>query len=168
MNFSNELNNYIEILHCTSKDICDISGLSPALVSRYLNGKRTPRIGSTYFDKIVDALYQIATNKKINVSKESIYKKLVSSIDINEFTFDYFIKNSTKIQNKLNISTVELSKALGYDSSFLSRIKNKERRPSDLDSFVENYADYVINICQSNEKKKILIDLLESDKVKRF
>lgn len=42
MKFSEELNNYMNKLDCTAKDICDESGLSYTLINRYINGKRTP------------------------------------------------------------------------------------------------------------------------------
>ena len=72
MNFSNELNKYMNLLDCNSKDICNISGLSPAIVSRYLNGKRTPKINSVYFNKIVDSIYLISKDKNIKLKKNDI------------------------------------------------------------------------------------------------
>ena len=40
MNFSNELNNYLNILGCSAQELAKESGLSPTLVSRYLNNKK--------------------------------------------------------------------------------------------------------------------------------
>ena len=52
MKFYEELNHYMELLDCSPKDICEISGLSPTIISRYLNNKRIPRVKSEYFEKL--------------------------------------------------------------------------------------------------------------------
>lgn len=160
MNFSDELNNYMLILNCTAKDICDISGLSPALISRYLNKKRAPKINSIYLEKIIDALYQISEKNNINLSKETISEALKDTLKPNNINYDAFIENFNTLQCELKISTVELSKALGYDSSFLSRIKSGERRPADFDNFIDNYADFIMSLSQDEDTGIILQKLL--------
>ena len=45
------IKDYMNILDCSPKDLSEISGLSPTLISRYLNDKRTPRTQSEYLDK---------------------------------------------------------------------------------------------------------------------
>lgn len=42
MNFSEQLNRYIDLLGCTAKDLSDASGVSPATISRYRTGDRVP------------------------------------------------------------------------------------------------------------------------------
>lgn len=156
MNFGDELINYMNILNCTAKDICKVSKLSPSLISRYLNKKREPKEYSIYLEKIIDALYQIALNKNINLTRNDISKKLTQTLSPTQINYDTFIDNYTLLQDKLTISTVDLSKALGYDSSFLSRIKSKERRPADYENYIDRFTDYVIYVCQNEEKKSIL------------
>lgn len=156
MDFSDELNNYMNFLNCTAKDICDISGLSPALISRYLNKKRVPKIDSIYLEKIVDALYQISIKQNVNLNKDTISETLRNTLKFSSLNYDAFIENFNTLQTELKISTVELSKALGYDTSFLSRIKSKERRPADIDNFVDNLADFVVSICQDTDKRASL------------
>ena len=63
MNFGEQLNTYMYLLNCNSKDISTVSGLSPTIISRYLNGKRTPKLNSTYFAKIVESIYTISMEK---------------------------------------------------------------------------------------------------------
>ena len=46
MKFGDLLNSYIESLGCTAKELADRSGISPAVISRYRSGKRTPQAGS--------------------------------------------------------------------------------------------------------------------------
>lgn len=160
MNFSDELNNYINTLNCSAKDICNKSGLSPTLISRYLNNKRTPKINSKYFNKIVDSLYEISIEKNINLKKQSIKETLSSSLSLNNSDYDIFVENFNTLQENLKISTVELSKALGYDASFISRLKNKERKPADLSNFINKLQEYLISSSIYKENKQIISSLL--------
>lgn len=46
MTFSEQLNNYIIKLECSSLDLVKASNLSSSVISRYRNGERTPNIKS--------------------------------------------------------------------------------------------------------------------------
>lgn len=160
MKFYEELNHYMELLDCSSKDICEISGLSPTIISRYLNNKRIPRVKSEYFEKIVESLYILANKKDIKLSKDSIFKTLKNSITFNDIDYDDFINNFNTLQTELKISTADLAKFLGYDTSFISRIKNRTRKPADLEHFIDKISDYIITTYKSEEKKKSVSSLL--------
>lgn len=60
MKFSEKLNEYMENLDCSAKEICDSSGLSQATLSRYRSGERTPDIGTDSFEKLCVAIAAIA------------------------------------------------------------------------------------------------------------
>ena len=163
MNFSEELINYMELLDCSSKELCETSGLSSTLISRYINNRRTPKENSVYLEKLINALFKIAQNKNINLSKETISEKLIQSLNSNNVDFNIFVDNLKQLQEKLSISTVDLSRAIGYDASFISRIKNKERKPADFSLFINKLREYVFSICQNNNKKEILTEILDCD-----
>lgn len=156
MDFYKELINYMNLLNCNTKDICEISGITYSMVNRYINGKRTPKEDGKNFNKLVDAIYQISKQKNIDLSKESIYNTLKKAITGNTFQidFDMFIDNLNKLQEELSITTVDLSRAIGYDSSFVSRIKNKERKPADIENFIDKIRTYIIKVVSQNEQKK--------------
>lgn len=156
MNFGEELNKYMEILNCSTNDICKESGISYSLVNRYINNKRTPKEDSENFDKIVDAIYQISIRNKVDLSKESIYQTLKEAITATTYSidFDLFIDNFNNLQEELSITTAEMSRAIGYDSSFVSRIKNKERKPADIENFIDKLRDYIVYVVSKNEQEK--------------
>ena len=56
MKLSEKLNEYIETLGCTAKDISGVSGLSEATISRYRAGGRVPEIDSEPFDRLCEAI----------------------------------------------------------------------------------------------------------------
>ena len=162
MKFSEELNNYMNILECSAKDICNVSGLSYTLLNRYINDKRTPSENSKYFDRLVEALYQISIKKNINFPKEKIFETLSNAINSKDSELDYnsFLANFNLLQDSLGITTIEMSKAIGYDASFISRMKNKERKPSDIESFIDKLRNYIVLTFQSKEKKEHISTIL--------
>lgn len=46
MTFSEQLNNYIEKINCSSQELSLASGLSSVVISRYRNGDRTPNLNT--------------------------------------------------------------------------------------------------------------------------
>lgn len=56
MNFCEKLSEYMEMLHCTAKELSDTSGLSPATVSRYRSGERVPEPSSAAFIQLCNAI----------------------------------------------------------------------------------------------------------------
>lgn len=161
MSFGNELNNYLELLDCTPKDICNVSGLSPTIISRYINDKRTPRVDSEYFNKLVNAIYKIANDKNISIKKKEISEHLANSMMSNVINYDDFIANLNVLFLELKINTSDLAKSLGYDTSFISKIKNKSRKPSDLDNFVDSICSYIATTYKSEERKAIVSTILK-------
>ena len=84
MKFSEKLNEYMENLDCSAKEICDASGLSQATLSRYRSGERTPDIGTDSFEKLCVAIaaiaqYRLATDPP-HFSVVKIYARLTLSV----------------------------------------------------------------------------------------
>ncbi|MBQ3409393.1 MAG: helix-turn-helix transcriptional regulator [Clostridia bacterium] len=159
MNFSEELSKYMELLKCTAKDICNKTNLSPALVSRYLNNKRTPKANSKYVEQLASALSQIATEKNIELTMQEIQNNLNSGLNYTSADYNTLADNLNILLDKLKISTIDLSKSIGYDPSFISRIKNKERRPADVDNFIKALSDYIENLYSDDNSKDIILSL---------
>ena len=162
MDFGKELIKYMELLNCTTSDLSKETGLSYSLLNRYINNKRTPKVDSIYFEKVVNGIYKISLNSNFNLSKKDIFKNLKNAISANSLNidFDIFVDNFNILQNKLNITNVDLSKAVGYDSSFISRLKNKERKPTDFNSFLNKLGNYIFTLCKNNSEKNIISNLL--------
>ena len=113
MTFSEKLNNYIEQLGCSSRDLSNVSSLSSTVISRYRNGDRTPAIKSTQFEQLIDGVYKLSCDKKIKIDRKelySIFSHLLNDIDIN---FDDLSKNVNAI-----ISTTFLYDRTGFSILF--------------------------------------------------
>ena len=49
MNFNDKLNEYIELIGCTNKQLSDITGIAPPIISGYRKGNRIPKYNSAQF-----------------------------------------------------------------------------------------------------------------------
>ena len=125
MKFSEELNHYLKILNCTAQDLANKSGLSPTLISRYLNDKRTPRAGSEYFLKIVDGTNPL-DKTFIHPDSYDITMKLLDKLSINISDI-----GKEDIISKLdNINISNMSKELDIDTYTLEDIIKSLKKPS--------------------------------------
>ena len=162
MSFSQELTKYMNKLNCSQQEICTVSGVSPTLLSRYINDKRIPKANSKYLNQIIDALYQIGLDKKIDLSREEISDTLTNSICNTNYDYNAIADKLCILLDLLKISSTDLSKAIGYDPSLISRIKNKERRPADIDAFIGSLYDYIVSISSDISKKEKITSVIKS------
>ena len=161
MNFNEKLNFYLIELNCSPKDLSNKSHISQAVISRYRNGERTPRIESIQLEKIANAIFEIAIDKGINYTKEEIMNELKKSINVNE-QFDYasFSNNLNTLITLLNINVREMSKHIVFDASHISRIRYGKSRPSEPIEFSKKICNYIVLKYNESEKRKILLDII--------
>lgn len=139
MKFCDVLNKYLNLIGCSSKDLANTAGLSESIVSRYKNGTRVPN--STNLKKISKAFEMLSDNKyKMN----DIYKEFNCIFDSSNIDFEIVRGNLNKLIETFNINARGLAKALNFDASYLSRIRNGERIPSNKEAFVSSLAAFVL------------------------
>ena len=156
MDFCEQLNKYIEQLDCSSKELVVASGLSSTVISRYRNGERTPNIRSKQLEHLADGLYKISQNKNINLTRKEIYNALSSTLNDIAIDFEQLSRNFSDILLNLNISIADLSRAIGYDASLLSKIRSGNKNPSRPQEFVESVCNFIVTKYRSeNDKKSI-------------
>ena len=87
MKFNELLNKYLEEFNCSSKTLSELTNISPAVISRYRSGERTPAIDSKQLESIIKAIKQIS-NKKYK--EEDIEKEFKSIFQKTDFDYDNF------------------------------------------------------------------------------
>ena len=161
MKFSEKLNEYMENLDCSAKEICDASGLSQATLSRYRSGERTPDIGTDSFEKLCVAIAAIAQYRlATDITEESVSAAFLGCEDICTVDFERIRLNFNALVETLKIGVPSLCACTNYDASTLFRIKNGSRRPSDPESFVSDISGFVAREYSSSEKLSSLASLL--------
>ena len=151
MKFNDILNKYIDLIECSSKDIAKYSNLSESIISRYKSGNRVPN--SENLKKISEAL-SILSDRKYKT--EEIFNEFNSCINDIEFDFDIIRCNLNKLIVCLDINASKLAKFLNFDASYLSRIRNGNRVPSNKQEFVDGLTNYIVKKYDNENYKENL------------
>ena len=160
MTFCEQLNEYISKIDCSSKELADTSNLSPTVISRYRNGERTPNIRSKQLESLVDGLYQLASEKNVDFKKEDIYKTLSITLNDVHIDLEQLVKNFNDLTSALNISMADLSRKLGYDSSYLSKLRAGNIFPTKPQIFIDYVCKFVVNKYVQEDEKKVVSSLI--------
>ena len=165
MTFKNKLNEYLNKINCSSKELSIKSNVSESVISRYRNGDRTPKIDSKQLKDIAAAIECIIKEKNIEeYLNTNILFELSNAIkEMDTFNYDSFSNNLNELITTLKININEMSKYIMFDSSHISRIKNGKTRPSDPIIFANRICNYITSKYNSLEYYKTLSLLLDKD-----
>ena len=165
MTFKNRLNEYLNNINCSSKELSIKSNVSESVISRYRNGDRTPKIDSKQLNDISAAIECIIKEKNIEeYLNTNILFELSNAIkEMDTFNYDSFSNNLNELITTLKININEMSKYIMFDSSHISRIKNVKTRPSDPILFANRICNYITSKYNSLEYYKTLSLLLDKD-----
>lgn len=159
MKFREKLNEYINIIDCSGKELSKASGLSEVVISRYRSGEREPQ-KNEQIEKLASAIINLALAKGIkNLTFENVKAELESHIHQSAETFELFSKRFSNLIDELSINVKELSVYTSFDTSYIYRIKSGHRKPNDLITFADKVCQYVTTN-YSSEKDIIKISSL--------
>lgn len=164
MKFSEKLNDYIEQLSCTGKDICNLSGISAASFSRYRNGERVPEFGTKSFEDLCCALAQISAQKgELQITADAVKKAFVSCDDFVSTDKELLRKNFNTLLSALNVNLTQLCQYTNYDASAVFRIRNGSRKPGDAERFASAVASFVTRTMQMPSEIAAVAELIGCD-----
>lgn len=164
MKFSEKLNDYIEQLSCTGKDICNLSGISAASFSRYRNGERVPEFGTKSFEDLCCALAQISARKgELQITADAVKKAFVSCDDFVSTDKELLRKNFNTLLSALNVNLTQLCQYTNYDASAVFRIRNGSRKPGDAERFASAVASFVTRTMQMPSEIAAVAELIGCD-----
>ena len=158
MKFNEIFNNYINLIGCTSKDISNISKLSESIISRYKNGTRVPN--NDTLDLLSNTLSTLSNNK---YNKSTILNDFYNATNISNIDFSIVVNNLNTLINTFNINASTLSKFLNYDASYLSRIRNNTRIPSNKEEFIDSLTNFILKKYNNEKYNETLINLINND-----
>lgn len=160
MTFSELLNKYIEQLSCTGKELSEVCGLSPSVISRYRKGERVPAAGSEPVAKLAHGI-SILSGDTEGVSVKEIRSALNDTLrQESEPDTQGLTDNLNALIDTLGIAPGELARALNYDSSYISKIRAGQRRPADVTAFAQGVAQYTLKHYQRQADWELLQELM--------
>mgnify|MGYP004506486223 FL=1 len=153
--FKDVLNNYLNELKISSKELSLKSNISESVISRYRSGSRVPN--EEQILKLATAIYNISIVQNIDMyTKEIITETLLNSITKDDFDYDNFSENLNELINILKININEMSRYITFDSSHISRIRYGKAKPSDPIEFSNKICNYIVTKYQTDSKLKLL------------
>ena len=160
MKFCDKLNEYIETLDCTARELSELSGISAATVSRYRSGERLPGAETEAFLSLVNALAAIAENKKIALGAEEIRSQLLACDGLVSADKEQLRLNFNTLISVLDINISKLCRSTNYDSSTIFRFRNGSRRPADPEQFAAAVASFAAREINSPADLSVLAELI--------
>ena len=139
MKFNEILNKYMNLIGCTSKELSIDANLSESIVSRYRNGLRVPNHDT--IKKISKSLSKLSSNK---YKEEDIFNDFIGTNNVSTINFSNVQNNLNILIDNFDIKCSVLSKYLNYDPSYLSRIRNGNRVPSNKEEFVNSLTNFIL------------------------
>lgn len=161
MSFSNVINQYIEQIHCSSKELSEASGLSETSISRYRSGERIPDVTGKQMMDLVKGLSSLAKKKRIpGFEEEVLLHKLQELIPTVDLEYSKVIDHLNLLLDLFKVKSSDLAKSLNYDSSYISRIRSGQRKPSHLIEFIDQIGTYIERHYEDEDAKLKIADLI--------
>lgn len=155
--FHEQLNEYLEELDCTAKELGEVSGVSAATLSRYRSGSRIPDAGTEAFNSICEAIGRIAGQRGIEtLTEEKVRESFLRCLDVTAVDKEQLRTNFNLLATALNMNMARLCQQINYDSSTVFRFRNGSRQPAEPEKFAEAVAKYVAeNYTEAAEREKL-------------
>ena len=165
MEFNEKLNEYINNLSCTAKELCELSGLSAATLSRYRSGERVPEMNSDALWQLCRAIAQLSFLKQnCHLTPDTVKEDLLTSTDISTTDKEHLRINFNTLVSVLNINITRLCQSISYDTSTIFRFRNGTRQPSEPLIFAAAVSQYIASQFNTPEDIDVLAELLKCSK----
>lgn len=162
MNFSDRLNEYIKAVDVSNKELSELSGISAVSVWRYRSGTRTPKRGSREVQRLAKGLAGAAKKGGVKLSEKEIASGLNATLASLGNSRE-LVGRLKLIMRELDISIKEISDAMQYDPSFLSKVLRGKLELSNPDTHVAPLAAYLASENLSENKRVILCRVVGCD-----
>ncbi|MBQ5995740.1 MAG: helix-turn-helix transcriptional regulator [Clostridia bacterium] len=158
MSFAERLNYYIEKAGLSSKELSELTGISQPTVSRYRNREKETKMTDSQLSLLATAL-----SSRCEEGADEIFTSLKSQLKKSEYDTELIVSKLNILIDEFDINVSELAKWLNFDSSYLSRIRNGQRKPSDTNSFVGGVSSFFSRKLSKSEQLGSLCELIGSD-----
>lgn len=167
MKFCEQLNEYMENLGCTAKELCGQSGVSAATMSRYRSGERVPEGGSELLLSLCDAIAEQSKEGDNPLSREKVFEAFSACSDIMTVDKELLLDNFNALVSSLSLGISALCPYINYDPSTVSRFRNHSRQPADPLKFADGVAEFLRqNITDEQREKAAVLYGCEAEELK--
>lgn len=159
LEFSDILNEYIDIAVCSNKELSEVSGVSAETIGRYRKGLRKPQ--KDVLLKLSAGLSRLFNDKGQDISEKEIISRFQQSLNDGINVDDnIYISNLNKLVDCMDISKSDLAKNLNFDPSYISRVLSGKRKPSQIKKFNTDFSVLAAKKLIGMNKKKELSEII--------
>lgn len=143
--FSATLNEYCSMLGLSNREIASACGVSASTLSRYRSGGRVPGSGSTAIQDLAEGISRLAHERGLDEGFQSsqVFAALSASAKRKESHSALFHERLDELMGTFSISNAELARFAHVDPSFISRIRNGSRYPSEPEWYARSFSQLV-------------------------
>ncbi|MBR3268305.1 MAG: helix-turn-helix transcriptional regulator [Oscillospiraceae bacterium] len=156
MKMKDKLEQYLSLLGCTSQTLSEVSGVSPATVSRYCSGSFNPKQDSPILKKLAKGIAELSRSRHPKITAEQVLRELQECCTPQADTGSLLAENFNILVNRLNINLTALSDFSNFNLSYLYRIRSGERKPRKTDDLRDSICRYIARYHNSETEKTIL------------
>ncbi len=161
MQFHEMLNECLQRLNVTALALAEASELSPAVISRYRSGARTPGPDSETLLRLAKGIALLAEQRgDLTLSQESVLEDFRKALGYEKYGQTRLAANFDLLVNVLHLRSGEMARALSFDPSYLSRIRMGQRTPANPGAFARAVGNYTARRCRSAIERDDLARLL--------
>ncbi len=121
MALNDKIEEYLEILECSGRDLSSASGLSDAAISRYKSGSRIPAYDSQEFNALVSG-FEMLFDKSGVKPPEDIREGLKNALPTPGLNREKYAERLGILTSLSEISRTKIAATAGYDPSFITRV----------------------------------------------
>ena len=156
MKIAEKLEQYLSLLGCTSQMLSEVSGVSPASISRYCSGAQMPKQSSKTLEKLARGIAQLSRSSHPELTEEHVLHELQACCTPQADTGSLLAENFNILANRLNINLTALSEFSNFNLSYLYRIRSGERKPRKTDDLRDSICRFTARYHNSETEKTIL------------
>lgn len=161
MTFSEQLNDYMEQLACSARELSDLGGISAASLSRYRSGARVPALGTKAFENLCSAIARLAAKNNLpEITTDAVKAAFLVCEDFAGADKEALRQNFNVLLSVLPINLSQLCQYTNYDASAIFRIRNGTRKPADADRFAAAVASFVTRELQTAYEIAAIAELI--------
>lgn len=161
MRFYELLEKYITEFGSSNRELAQLSGVSSETISRYRRGIREPYPESKSLSRLAYGLFRASQRCGLEIPEEEILSSLSASLDRSTVTDPSGLNNNLRLlMENLGITNKELARNICFDPSYISRILSGKRRPSDMNKFITDTAEFIASKTESTENLSALAHII--------
>lgn len=164
MSFASTLDDYCAATGHANREIAELAGIAPSVLSRYRNGSRTPNPTSPAIASLAASIATLSRRSGASApSEREVKEALEASLSESRIVGMNFNMRLDMLMHLIGIRNVKMAESTQVDPSYISRIRQGSRTPANLPAFVEHASRLAARLCLDEELETEVAELLGAD-----